>query len=151
MILKIVKFDEEVLRQETHLVEFPLSAEVKKLIKDMMATMHDANGRGLAAPQVNRSERIFVVNDGNVQRVFVNPSITKRWGSVTLGEEECLSLPGTLVNVPRHKFIKVIYYNEDGKELSGKFRTIDARVIQHEYDHLEGKVITDYVKREKGK
>jgi len=151
MTLKIVKFDEVALRQPTYDVETPLSDELLALVNSMTETMQAADGVGLATPQVNRSERIFVMHnpDTGIERVCINPTITKRWGKVTTAEEGCLSLPGVTVKVPRHKFIKLDYTDASGtRHTNKKFRGLDARIIQHEYDHLQGKLIVDYARND---
>ena len=148
MILPIVEMDEVILRQETHDVDVPLTEDVQTLIHDLFDTLANANGYGLAAIQVNRSERVFIISNGINSRTFVNPVIARKWGKVTGADEGCLSLPGVTVTVPRHKFIKIDYTDYSGKRLTNqKFRGHDARVIQHEVDHLEGKLIVDYARR----
>ena len=145
MILKIVEFDEEVLRQETEEVEIPPSGEVKLLAAQMLATMDGADGLGLAAPQVNRSERIFVTNLWGKYHVFINPVIERVSEDVGTEKEACLSLPGVMVRVRRPKMVWVTYYDAAGKLYeSKKFKRRDARVVQHEMDHLSGKLIVDY-------
>lgn len=145
MALKIIEFDEEVLRQETEEVEIPPSGEVKLLAAQMLATMDAADGLGLAAPQVNRSERVFVVNLWGKYHVFINPIIERVSEDVSTEPEACLSLPGVIVNIRRPKMVWITYYDAAGKLYeSKKFKRRDARVIQHEFDHLEGKLIVDY-------
>ena len=149
MILPIVEMDEVILRRKTSDVDFPASDEVNALVRDMIDTLNNANGYGLAAPQVNRTERVFIARNGSRVLVFINPEITRRWGKTTGATEGCLSLPGVTVVVPRPKFIKIDYTDENGvRHTNQKFRGHDARVLQHEYDHLEGRLIVDYVKRE---
>ena len=146
MILDIVEFDEEALRQETEEVEIPPSGEVKLLAAQMLATMDAADGLGLAAPQVNRSERLFVVNLWGKYHVFINPVIERFSKDVGTEEEACLSLPGVFAKVRRPKMVWITYYDAAGKLYeSRKFKRRDARVIQHEMDHLDGKLIVDYV------
>ena len=145
MILSIVEMDEVVLRQETYEVDDHLT--VQSLIRDMFDTLDSACGYGLSAIQVNRSERVFVFQDKGRSLVFINPVITRQWGKIVTAEEGCLSLPPVLVKVPRHKFIKIDYMDEHGTwNTNRKFRGHDARVIQHECDHLAGKLIVDYAR-----
>jgi len=148
MILPIVEMDEVILRQKTHEVKNPFGDEVHTLIRDLFDTLNNAKGYGLAAPQVNRTERVFVFKHSTKSLAFINPVITKRWGKTSRAEEGCLSLPGVTVMVPRHKFIKIDYTNENGeRQTNQKFRGQDARIIQHEFDHLEGRLIVDYARR----
>ncbi|KKN19819.1 hypothetical protein LCGC14_0942030 [marine sediment metagenome] len=145
MSLNIVTFDEEALRQETHEVEVPLTGELKLFVAHMIQTMVTAEGLGLAAPQVNRPERIFVAELNEQYHVFVNPTIVEFSDSCGTEEEACLSLPGVTVVVRRPKFIRISYYDVSGTFYKRKkFKRMDARVIQHEFDHLEGKLISDY-------
>lgn len=144
-MLKIVEFDEEALRQTTEEVEIPPSGAVKLLAAQMLATMDAADGLGLAAPQVNRSERMFVVNLWGKYHVFINPVIERFSEDVGTEEEACLSLPGVFVRVRRPKMVWITYYDAAGTLYERKkFKRRDARVIQHEFDHLEGKLIRDY-------
>jgi len=152
VILSIVEMDEVILRQKTHEVAEPLMdialEDTQDLIRNMFDTLDNAKGYGLAAPQVNRTERVFVFSNGNRRLAFVNPVITKRWGNAVGDFEGCLSLPGVTVKVPRHKFIKIDYTDANGqRHTNQKFRGHDARVIQHEFDHLEGRLIIDYARR----
>ena len=145
ILLDIVKFDEVALRQKTHDVEIPPSGDIKLLASNMIRAMIDADGLGLAAPQVNRSERIFVAVFNEQYHVFINPTIVERSDSTGTKVEECLSLPGVSVPVKRPKFIRVSYYDAAGTFYERKkFKRMDARIIQHEHDHLEGQLISDY-------
>ena len=145
ILLDIVEFDEVALRQETHEVEIPPTGDLKLLASNMIRAMIDAKGLGLAAPQVSRSERIFVVVLNEQYHIFINPTIVERSDSTGTEEEGCLSLPGVTVLIKRPKFIRVNYYDAAGTFYERKkFKRMDARIIQHEYDHLEGKLISDY-------
>ncbi len=147
MNLEIVEFDEEVLRQDTEEVDVPPTGAVKLLAARMLAIMDAVEGLGLAAPQVNHSERIFVASlgtDGDYY-VFINPVIDDMSGGYSTDMEACLSLPGVTVKVRRAKVLRITYYDASGKLYERKkFKRMDARVIQHEMDHLEGKLIVDY-------
>ena len=147
MNLEIVEFDEEILRQETEEVDVPPTGNVKLLTARMIQMMIAVDGLGLAAPQVNHSERIFVAtlgNDGNYH-VFINPVIDEMSGGHSTDLEACLSLPGVSVKVRRAKVLRITYYDAAGNlHERKKFKRMDARVIQHEMDHLDGKLIVDY-------
>ncbi len=115
------------------------------LIKAMMAAMREAKGVGLAAPQVGINQRIFVADVGDGPTAFINPQILKKFGSDVL-EEGCLSIPGVTVEIKRAQEIVVRYTDEDNELVEQRIRDLLARVIQHETDHLDGKLIVDYVK-----
>jgi len=145
MSLKVVKFDELVLRQETKDVDIPVPGDIKLLVAQMIHTMVEVNGLGLAAPQVDRSERLFVAVLGESYHVFINPVIVETSDAQSTDKEACLSLPGVVVKVRRPKIVWVTYYDAAGVlHERKKFKRMHARVVQHEIDHLEGKLIVDY-------
>ena len=119
----------------------------------MLATLRDANGVGIAAPQVGESSRLFIVASRPNPRypdaplmepeVVINPEILERSDEVVKGWEGCLSIPGIRGHVPRHRRIRVQYVNAEGHEIERVFSDFVARVFQHEYDHLEGVVFLD--------
>ena len=113
------------------------------LIASMIETMNDHKGVGLAAPQVGINEQIFVADVGDGPMAFVNPQIKKKRGSEVM-EEGCLSIPGVLVDIKRPKNIVVHSLDENNKKVEREFDGLLARVIQHETDHLKGKLIIDY-------
>jgi peptide deformylase len=146
--LEIVKFDEKALRQPTHEVDVPLSDSLKELAATMIALMLAHKGVGLAAPQVNRPERIFVANLSDGHHIFVNPTITEYSEAQGTEKEGCLSLPGVTVAVRRSKFVRVTYADASGQLFENKkFKRHDARIVQHEYDHLRNVLISDYAKK----
>ena len=114
------------------------------LIAALIETMYQYKGVGLAAPQAGINEQIFVADIGEGPMVFINPQILKRRGSEVL-EQGCLSIPGVLVNVKRPKTIVVQYRDENNRKVKRECTELLARVIQHETDHLHGKLIVDYV------
>lgn len=138
--------DTPILRAKTKPVPM-ITKEIKKLIKDMEKTTIDAKGAGLAAPQVNRSERICIALLGKTLTPLINPTILWRSDEQEIMEEGCLSLPELWVNVKRPKEIIVKFLTVSGKERELKLSAFDARVVQHEVDHLEGVLITDYQKK----
>lgn len=133
-----------ILRKKTKNVP-KVTKEVLKLIKDMKATVKSAEGLGLAAPQVGESLRVCLVQMNGKMTPLVNPKITWMSDELALMEEGCLSLPGINVDVPRAVEIKVTYLDEKGKEQQRHLHDLDARVVQHEVDHLEGVLIVDYL------
>lgn len=128
--------------------------DIKKLAKDMIETMTKNDGTGLAAPQVGKNIRIFVIpkelspacRRGKKKQVFINPEIIKTSKKIEEMEEGCLSLPNTFITIKRAKSIKMNALDENNKEFSLKANGLLARVIQHENDHLNGILITDHEK-----
>lgn len=154
MIYPIVIYGSQVLRNRS--VDIDSSyPDFKKLVEDMFLTLEEASGVGLAAPQIGKNIRLFVVDctpwgDENPElseyrRVFVNPEIYERSEETSLFEEGCLSLPGIHENVRRPVRVKMRYLDENFEPHDEEFDGLPARVIQHEYDHLEGEVFTDHL------
>ena len=144
MLLKIRLYGDPCLRQKSVPVQSVGPSE-RMLIFSMIETLHQHKGIGLAAPQVGINERIIVADVGEGPIALVNPRVTKRSGSSVL-EEGCLSIPGVLVNVRRPQDIVVEYINEDNHILVRECKELLAKVIQHEIDHLNGKLIVDYLR-----
>ena len=127
------------------------SVDVKKLVANMFETMYNAQGVGLAGPQVGLSQRIFVVdaepmdeeNLKGFKKVFINAQILEETGEEWSMEEGCLSIPDVRGEVARKPKIKIQYFDENWKEYTEEFDGMAARVIQHEYDHIEGKLFTE--------
>ena len=129
--------------------------KLKKLIEDMFATMYHAEGVGLAAPQVGLSMRLFVVDSiqiedpkknpdfKGIKKAFINPLIIEETGEEWKYEEGCLSIPGVRGDVSRQPVIKIKYQDESLEWKEEVFDDFNARVIQHEYDHIEGILFTD--------
>lgn len=116
----------------------------RMLIASLIETMLQNKGVGLAAPQVGINEQIFVADIGDGPMAFINPHILKRRGAEVM-EEGCLSIPGVLVNVKRAKTIVVQFVDEHNRKVKRECSELLARVIQHETDHLNGKLIVDHV------
>lgn len=137
---------DEVLRKRSKEVS-EITDRTLKLIKDMAETMYEADGVGLAAPQVGILQRIFVIDvyDDEGLRVFINPEILEVSGS-QVGEEGCLSVPGEVADIERANYVKVKAINEKGEEFVLEATELLARAILHENDHLDGKLYIDYVK-----
>lgn len=147
MILKLqINKNNPILRKKTEPI-IEISSEVLDLIKDMQETMIKDNGVGLSANQVGRNIRVFVISpDLSKKQVFINPEIIKFSKKTETVEEGCLSLPGIFFPVERAKSLKIKAVNEKGKKFKLRARGLLARAIQHEYDHLNGVLICDYVK-----
>ncbi|MCQ2588006.1 MAG: peptide deformylase [Treponema sp.] len=143
MILDITKLGEDVLRQVA--VPVPeVNDEIRQLAEDMFETMIDANGVGLAAPQIGKSIRMFVlIADDDVKRVFINPQIIKTSEEVCDYDEGCLSIPQVYETISRPAKVTVQALNEKGKPFTLEAEGFLARIIQHEYDHLDGILYID--------
>jgi peptide deformylase len=149
-ILPIRIYGDKVLRQNA-LDVAEITEEIHDFITDLIETMYQKDGIGLAAPQVGKSWRIFVVDpfwykEGYEKNpyVFINPKFIEFEGMETM-EEGCLSLPEIFENVPRAKKIKLEYTNENGETVALEAEGMFARAIQHEYDHLEGILFIDKI------
>lgn len=114
------------------------------LIESMIKTMHAANGIGLAAPQIGINKKILVADVGKGPMVMVNPDIYEASKNQKFMEEGCLSLPTINVDVKRSRSIKVRYLNVFGEMCDDTFHDLMARVVLHENDHLNGRLIIDY-------
>lgn len=153
MILPIYLYGQPVLRKQAEEIEN--SPELKQFIADMYETLTQADGCGLAAPQVGKPWRLFIVDGTELaedypeckdfKRTFINPEIIEESEETCTYSEGCLSLPGISENVVRPTTVKMIYQDEDFVEHEETFTGFQARIIQHEYDHLEGHVFTDRI------
>lgn len=141
--MDIKKFPDPVLRVNTKKVDSVGNGE-RALLDEMTKTMYISQGVGLAATQVGLKERIAVVNVGEGLIKLINPIIIKSEGAESQ-EEGCLSIPGTTVKVKRAKKVTVQYMDENGDVKVLKAEGLLARAVQHEIDHLNGKMIIDYL------
>ncbi len=154
MILPVVAYGDPVLKKKATEVDKD-DPDLKELIDDMFDTMHNAQGVGLAAPQIGLSKRLFIVDatpfkeedkklDG-FKKVFINPVIIEETGKEWVFNEGCLSFPTIREDIWRKPEIIIKYYDENFNILQEKYDGIAARIIQHEYDHIEGIVLIDRV------
>jgi|SRR5690606_17800960 peptide deformylase len=162
MILPIVAYGNPVLRTKCEDInrDYP---GLDKLIADMWETMYASNGVGLAAPQINKAIRLFVVDSAQmfeasedtaeefddapgIKEVFINPQILQLDGVEWDYEEGCLSIPKIREDVSRPELVTIKYFNENFEEKTVTYSGLSARIIQHEYDHIEGKLFIDYLK-----
>jgi peptide deformylase len=146
-VLTIVEYPDPSLKRPARRIRSGEVHNLNRLITDMLDTMHEAPGVGLAAPQVGMPYRMFVAVIGEVEeeledRVFINPVILDRDGFDVL-EEGCLSFPNLYGLVERATWIKVKYQDESFKEHTEEFSGFSARVVQHETDHLDGILLND--------
>lgn len=153
MILPIYLYGQPVLRKPTEEIEN--MPELKQLIADMYETLTQAEGCGLAAPQIGKPWRLFIVDGTELgddypeckdfKKTFINPEMIEESEETCTYSEGCLSLPGISENVVRPKTIRVRYLDENFVEHEEVFEGFQARIIQHEYDHLEAHVFTDRI------
>ena len=163
MIYPIVAYGHSILRKECD--EINEGEDVSILIGDMFQTMYAAKGVGLAAPQIGKSIRLFIVDATpfseeepeneiekidfarlkNLKKVFINPIIEQHSGVKWPFSEGCLSIPGIREEVVRLSEIKISYFNENWEYKEEVFKGVGARIIQHEYDHIEGVLFTDHL------
>ena len=153
VLRQIALLGNPVLRTPARPVPFPLSDEVRELIDDMLATMREADGVGIAAPQVHQSLAIFIIAPRPNPRypdavegppiVAINPEIVERSAEMVRGWEGCLSIPGLRGEVPRHRRILARYQDVRGEHVVREFEDFPARIFQHEDDHLRGVVFLD--------
>lgn len=134
-----------ILRRKTEEVT-KVTKDITKFLKDMEATAEASEGLGIAAPQVGKSMRIFLAKVGGRFRPFINPSITWRSSEQESAIEGCLSLPGVEVDVPRAKAVIIRFFDSKGRAQERKLEHLEARIVQHELDHLDGVLIIDYQK-----
>ncbi len=154
MILPIYIYGNSILRNKCTDVDSSFS-NLNIIINDMFETMHNANGIGLAAPQIGLSINLFLIdlsplssdypNLKNVKKVFINPKIIKEDGDYWEYDEGCLSIPEVNDLVSRKKNIEIEYLDQKFNLVKEKISGIEARVIQHEYDHINGVLFIDYL------
>lgn len=149
MKLPIVAYGDPVLRKicEEITEEYP---DLQKLINNMFDTMYAASGVGLAAPQIGLPVRLFIVDSGEnedgtpgYKRVFINAHILEEKGEPWAFTEGCLSIPEIREDVMRKPIVVVEYYDENWELHEEELTGLPARIVQHEYDHIEGKLFTD--------
>ncbi|MEO5906731.1 MAG: peptide deformylase [Saprospiraceae bacterium] len=155
MILPIYAYGQPVLRKKAAPIDqqYP---DVESLIQDMYETMYSAKGVGLAAPQIGKDIRLFIIDTlqinkkdqvpTGIKRVFINAEIVDESGEPWLYEEGCLSIPDIHVEIERNPTIRITYFDEQWNKHTDTFEGVNARVIQHEFDHIEGVLFIDRMK-----
>ena len=162
MFLPIVAYGQSILRKVGVAIDAQYP-QLNELIADMWETMYKSNGVGLAAPQINKAIRLFVIdtvqivegfdeedkkeypNERGVKKVFINAQIIEESGDEWAYNEGCLSIPKVREDVLRKKVVVISYQDENFVAHTETFEGITARVIQHEYDHIEGKLFIDHI------
>lgn len=152
MILPVYAYGHPTLRKKGETIDahYP---NLDQLIANMYETMYASNGIGLAAPQVGFSIRLFIVDGSpiediepiNFKQTFINPVILNEWGEEWKYEEGCLSIPTIRENVSRQPELTIKYFDENFVEHEESYKGMAARIIQHEYDHIEGKLFIDHI------
>ncbi len=141
--LKVRLLGDAVLREKSNPVRNVGPVE-RMLIAAMKETMRAHQGVGLAAPQVGISEQIFIVDSGKEAMSVINPKILEAFGKEE-NEEGCLSIPGVRVKVVRAKTIHVEFFDENNQKVQTQLSGLTAKIFQHEFDHLQGRLIIDYL------
>ena len=163
MILPILAYGDPILKKESEEIDETF-VDLETLIEDMFETMYRAKGVGLAAPQIGKNIRLFIVDGSpfgekeegeeddpralgieNFKKVFINPIIEEEEGEEWSFQEGCLSIPKIRENVSRKSDIVISYYDENWELKEERYSGYAARIIQHEYDHIEGVLFTDYL------
>ena len=163
MILPILAYGDPILKKESEEID-KTYADLETLIENMFDTMYRAKGVGLAAPQIGKNIRLFIVDGSpfaekeegedddpralgieNFKKVFINPIIEEEQGEEWSFQEGCLSIPKIRENVSRKSDIVISYYDENWELKEERYSGYAARIIQHEYDHIEGVMFTDYL------
>jgi len=165
MIIPVVAYGDPVLRKKCEDITKEYD-KLNDLLKNMWETMYNANGVGLAAPQIGLPIRIFLIDttqmldkgdklkkqysvkkgETGIKKTFINAKITKRIGAEWPYNEGCLSIPTVREDVVRQVGIEIEYFDENFKKLKETYDGLASRVIQHEYDHIEGILFTDHLK-----
>lgn len=153
MVYPIVVYGDPILRKKAQDVE--KGTDLKAFIADMYETMYAASGIGLAAPQIGKSIRVFIVDGTSLEeesqdmsdfkKAFINPVLLSSDGEPWKFEEGCLSIPTIREDVLRPETVRIRYYDEEWNLKDETYDRVKARIIQHEYDHIEGKLFIDYL------
>jgi peptide deformylase len=152
MIYPVTVFGDPVLRKKAEPITSDFQ-DLKGFILNMFDTMYNSDGVGLAAPQVGQAIRIFVIDSTSteedelpgIKKAFINPEILEKTGDEWVMNEGCLSLPEIREDVARPETVRIKYLDEDFKEHDETYSGFTSRVIQHEYDHLDGVMFVDYL------
>jgi peptide deformylase len=148
-MLSVVKLGNEILTKQAAVIP-DIDRDITDLAQAMIETMHVDRGIGLAGPQVGELKRLFVTHvEGDTPRIFINPQIVQTSHELLSYEEGCLSIPGIYADVIRPAFVTVQAWNERGRPFTIDADGMLARVILHEYDHLNGVLFIDHIDEKK--
>ena len=151
MIHPIVIYDDPTLKQVSEEIPYQKFPKIEELVDDMFETMHKANGIGLSAIQIGIPLRIFVIEahleneNFHFRETFINPKMIRKWGNKVKLTEGCLSVPQIFAQVERNETIELSYYDSNWKFHTKIFKGLKSRIIQHEYDHLEGILFIEHL------
>lgn len=142
----LILYPDPILRQKAKEIKKDniQSSEIQELIFEMLKTMEEHEGIGLAAPQIGKSVRLCIVKKNGQTYVLINPKIKSKSWSKEIAEEGCLSFPGKFIPVKRSKKVKIQALDKEGKKIILKAEGLLARAFQHEIDHLDGILFIDY-------
>ena len=141
---KLIDSQNPILKKKSQKIQ-EIDTEIKELCQDMSQIMVEKQGIGLAAVQIGELKRVVLTQTENGLKFFINPEIIEKSKEIDVFEEGCLSLPGVWLKIKRAKQIEVKFLNMQGKEESIKAEDLLARILQHEIDHLDGKLIINRI------
>ncbi|WOX79218.1 peptide deformylase [Candidatus Shikimatogenerans bostrichidophilus] len=144
MILPVLLYKNKKLRKINKNIIKPIN--LNKIIKNMFDTMYYYKGIGLSAPQIGKNINLFIISINNKKMIFINSKIISYSKNTIISNEGCLSIPNIYVNIKRKKLIKVEYYDNKWKKHNKILNNNMSIIFQHEYDHIKGKLIIDYLK-----
>ncbi len=151
MILPIISYGNKILTSKTKIIDKNYN-NLEVTINNMFDTMYNAKGIGLAAPQINLPIKLFIIDinnlDNNNDKIFINPIIKSKFGYKYKLPESCLSIPNISIDIIRYYHILIQFYDKNFILKEKYYNGFISRVIQHEYDHLQGKTIVDRCKDE---
>jgi peptide deformylase len=139
--LEIIKIPNPILKEKS--VDIEMGIDLSGLIDDMFEINQKFSGVGLAAPQIGQNINLFLIDYKNFKKVFINPKLTQISDEKITMEESCLSIPNYNIPIERYNSIRIDYYNKKFELISEYYRGFVARIIQHEFDHLNGILISD--------
>ena len=138
--MEILTYPNPILERKAKKIKNPLDPKIQELIEEMIQTMRENNGIGLAAPQIGKSIRLCVIGENGKFFALINPKITSSSKDCEIADEGCLSFPGKFIPISRFSKVQVRYLNEKGEKSKIKADGLLARALQHEIDHLNGEL-----------
>lgn len=147
VMLEVITHPNPILKKQSQVVTNISSTEIQALIPEMIETMHEKDGVGLAAPQIGKNIRMLVINHCDNELIIFNPNIKKKSFLKEWGEEGCLSVPGKYGDVKRHRSVTMDFLDKNGNRQIIKAKGLLARILQHEIDHLDGILFIEKAKK----